>query len=350
MPVKIAFIGFGGVGRALAEIIEEKRLRLRKEYGLDTVVVGVSDVMKGAVYHPDGLDIPVLLKGLSDHGTVETYPEHAGVVKGWDSLEMIDHAHADVIVEVTYTNVETGEPALTHCRRALDQGKSVITTNKGPVAHAYEELTRKAEEKGAFFGFEGTVMSGTPALRLPEQTLAGNTIHKIKGILNGTTNYILTEMEQGLDYGEALKQAQGLGYAEADPTSDVEGYDVRYKLAILSSHVFGVALSPEDIPCTGITGVSASDIQEAEKAGKKWRLIGTLTLDGDRVTGVVKPERISAHEPLAGVSGALNAILYDCDMSGPIFMTGAGAGLKETGYALLIDLIHYHKQQSRIKV
>lgn len=350
MPVKIAFIGFGGVGRALAEIIEEKRSRLKQHYGLDAVVVGVSDLMKGSVYQPEGLDIPVLLKGLNDHGTVEGYPERAGVVKGWDSIEMIDHSHADVIVEVTYTNVETGEPALSHCRRALDQGKSVITTNKGPVAHAYKELTEKASEKGAFFGFEGTVMSGTPALRLPEQTLAGNTIYKIQGILNGTTNYILTEMEKGLAYKDALKQAQDLGYAEADPVSDVEGYDIRYKLAILSSHVFGVPLSPDDIPCTGITGVTAADIQEADKAGEKWRLIGTLDWNGGRVTGTVQPERVPQQEPLAGVTGALNAIVYECDMSGPIFMTGAGAGLKETGYALLIDLIHYHKQQSKINV
>lgn len=351
MSVKVALIGFGGVGQAFAEIIQDKQQELQQVHDLDVEIVAVSDVMKGAVYRREGLDIPHLLQCVKHMGSVETYSKHKDIVKGWSSLETIVQSEADVVIEVTYTDVKTGEPALTHCHKAFETGKSVITTNKGPVALAYTELLEKAEKCGVFLGFEGTVMSGTPALRLPLETLTGNNIKEIRGILNGTTNYILTSMENGMEYPEALQKAQSLGYAEADPTSDVEGYDVRYKTAILSNHVWGIPLTSDDIPCEGISKLTAEDIAEARRDGEKWKLIARITHNGPgNVSASVKPERIKADDLLAGVSGATNAIVYECDLSGPIMLTGAGAGLKETGFSLLIDLIHYQKQKQLSKI
>ncbi|SFK59027.1 homoserine dehydrogenase [Halobacillus dabanensis] len=351
MSVKVALIGFGGVGQAFAEIIQDKQQELLRVHDLEVEIVAVSDVMKGAVYRREGLDIPHLLQCVKQLGSVEAYSKHKDIVKGWSSLETIVQSEADVIIEVTYTDVKTGEPALTHCHKAFETGKSVITTNKGPVALAYTELLEKAKKRGVFFGFEGTVMSGTPALRLPLETLTGNNIKEIRGILNGTTNYILTSMENGMEYPEALQKAQTLGYAEADPTSDVEGYDVRYKTAILSNHVWGIPLTFDDIPCEGISKLTAEDIAEAENNGEKWKLIARITQNGPgNVSASVKPERIKVDDLLAGVSGATNAIVYECDLSGPIMLTGAGAGLKETGFSLLIDLIHYQKQKQPSKI
>ncbi|WP_406945136.1 homoserine dehydrogenase [Halobacillus sp. SY10] len=350
MSMKIAMIGFGGVGQAFAEIVEEKHQELQQNHGLDVEIVAVSDVMKGSVFEPDGLNIPKLLECVKRTGSLESYPASRQGVKGWNSLETIENSQADVIIEVTYTDVKTGEPALTHCHRAFETGKSVITTNKGPVALAYQELNEKADQHDVFFGFEGTVMSGTPALRLPLETLAGNEIKEIRGILNGTTNYILTAMESGMTLNEALEKAQALGYAEADPTSDLEAYDVRYKAAILSNHVYGVQLDPEEIFCAGITGLSVDDIKEAEKAGEKWKLLARISQNNGTVKATVQPERVKQDDLLARVSGATNAIVYECDLSGPIMLTGAGAGLKETGFSLLIDLIHCHKQKQGTKI
>ncbi|MBM7553632.1 homoserine dehydrogenase [Thalassobacillus pellis] len=344
--MKIAFIGFGGVGQALAQILQERKEKLEAEYGLETKVVAVSDMMKGSVYHPDGLDIDRLLTIVRETGKLENYPDTKGVIKGWDSIETIKNSNADMIVEVTFTDVETGQPAIDHCRAAFESGKSVVTTNKGPVALAYPELSELAERKNVYWGFEGTVMSGTPALRMPVVTLAGNEITEIKGILNGTTNYILTEMETGKTYEEALKKAQELGYAEADPTNDVEGYDARYKAAILSSYLMKTPIPSKEIPCKGISHITHEMVQNALNENKKWRLLAKITKQDGKVTASVQPELLDATDPLAGVTGPTNAILYECDLAGPIMLTGAGAGLTETGYSLLIDLIDYQKQKT----
>ncbi|WP_347860740.1 homoserine dehydrogenase [Salimicrobium sp. PL1-032A] len=342
----IAMIGFGGVGQALVEILQEKRESLSNRHGLETKIVAVADLMKGAVYDKNGLDIEVLLECVRKDDSVETYPDGPDVVKGMSSIDTIERTNAEMIVEVTFTDVQTGEPAITHCKRAFASGKSVVTTNKGPVALAYKQLKALAEENGVFFGFEGTVMSGTPALRMPEETLAGNEITRISGILNGTTNYILTEMEQGKSYGEALEQAQSYGYAEADPTNDVEGYDARYKVAILANYLMDTPLDYKEVTVEGISGMTVESVKEALQNRQKWKLIGKVERQEDgSVVGSVQPERIDETHPLAGVNGATNAILYECDLLGPVLLTGAGAGRKETGFSLLIDLIHYQKER-----
>ncbi|WP_407272575.1 homoserine dehydrogenase [Radiobacillus sp. PE A8.2] len=344
MQTKVAFIGFGGVGQSLVQLFIDKQKELKEKQGLDPVVVAVSDIMKGSVYHPDGLDMNSLLDVVKNTGNVENYPDKAGIQKGWSSIETIENSNADMIVEVTFTDVKTGQPAIDHCRTAFKNRKSVITTNKGPVALAYKELADLAEQNGAYWGFEGTVMSGTPALRMPVTTLAGNEITEISGILNGTTNYILTEMEKGKTYQDSLEKAQKLGYAEADPTSDVEGYDARYKAAILSTYLMDTPIAAEDIYCKGISDMTNSQVQEALENNQKWRLIARIKKEDGQVKASVKPELLDNENPLANVTGPTNAILYQCDLAGPIMLTGAGAGLVETGYSLLIDLIDFKRQ------
>ncbi|MCT2537756.1 homoserine dehydrogenase [Aquibacillus koreensis] len=351
MSTNIAFIGFGGVGQALARLLKERKSSLSSNYGFESKIVAVTDVMKGSIYHPEGLDVDQLLHVVEETGKVEDYPQTPGLIRGWDSFETIKKSNADVIVEVTFTDVETGQPAIDHIRSAFENKKSVVTTNKGPVALAYNALAKLAEENGVFWGFEGTVMSGTPALRMPVTTLAGNEITEIKGILNGTTNYILTEMEKGKSYEEALEKAQSLGYAEADPTSDVEGYDARYKTAILANYLMGAPLDANEIYCEGITEMTMDKVKDSVDNDKKWKLLSRITRQEDgTVTASVQPELVDVDDPLAGVTGATNAILYECDLSGPILLTGAGAGLTETGYSLLIDIIHFHRQSALTKI
>ncbi|ATG75505.1 homoserine dehydrogenase [Zobellella denitrificans] len=345
MAHNVAILGFGVVGQGLAEILHDKAASLREGLGFDARIVAVSDLMKGSLYHPHGLDIPELLKAVRTTGSLDSYPDEPGLVRGRDSFDTIRESNADTVVELTYTDGKTGQPAIDHCRLAFECKKNVVMSNKGPVSLAYESLARMAEAHGVRWGFEGTVMSGTPALRMPLVALSGNDISEVRGILNGTTNFMLTRMAEGVGYDDALAEAQAKGYAEADPTSDVEGYDAQYKTAILANVVMGIPLKREDILCRGIRDISPEDIARASREGKIWKLLARCRREGGSVQASVGPVAIPLTDPLAGVGGALNAITYECDLAGPITLIGPGAGKTETGYSILIDLINIHRHQ-----
>lgn len=345
MAHKIALVGFGGVGQGLVKILRERNDFIKSTVGIDIIVVSITDVKKGAIHNPHGLNLDEVIRVIEETGNLEDYPDGEHVIKGWDSLTTIKNSNADTVVEITFTDVKTGQPAIEHCREAFSNGKNVVMSNKGPVAIAYDELRQLAEDNEARWGFEGTVMSGTPTIRLPLVSLAGNEINEIRGIFNGTTNYILTKMEEGMSYDEALNEAQYLGYAEADPTSDVEGYDALYKVVILANVVMGIPLKKEDVMCKGISELTTDHIKEAKKLNKKWKLLGKIKKEGSDVIASVEPEMVPEADPLSGVMGATNAITYQCDLSGPITVTGAGAGIIETGYSLLIDIINIERNQ-----
>ncbi len=339
---RLAFIGFGTVGQGTAEILHERGAELARTQDFEARVVAVSDIQKGALYHPDGLDLAALLSAAKT-GSLSAYPDSLGLIRDLDSLATIRQTNADTIIEVSYTDLVTGQPALSHCHAAFESGKSIILTNKGPVALAYRELVEAAKAKNVYFGYEGTVMSGTPALRLAREALAGCHVTAVRGILNGTTNYILTQMEAGAPYTDALAEAQWLGYAEADPSGDVEGHDAAGKLAILANVVLGGGLKPGDVDCTGITALTSADVQAAKDAGERWKLIASATLKNGKVNARVRPERLPVADPLTGVGGVTNAITYQTDLLGAVTLIGPGAGRPQTGFAILSDLLEMHR-------
>lgn len=334
--MRLLFIGFGVVGQGLTELLLEKKLNLKQDYGINYSVVGISDMQKGSLFNPKGIDLEAALEAVNSGSSLADVSDNG--FEG-DALEMIQAADADVMIEATYTDIKTGEPATSHIRKALERGMNVVTTNKGPVALSLQELNELAQEKGVKFLYEGTVMSGTPVLNLLRETLAGCAIREIKGILNGTTNYILTRMEEGLSYKEALQKAQELGYAEAVPDADVLGWDALAKVTILAKVVFDAKGNPFDFHCEGITGISASDISEAKNRGKRFKLIGKVWREGNLVKASVEPEEVDLGHPLAGVMGATNAITVTTDALGDVTIIGPGAGKKETGFSILVDLI-----------
>lgn len=341
MKHKLALIGFGTVGQGLCEILLSKGEQLKADHGFEWEVVAVSDMLKGSVYSPDGLDVKKLLS-LAEAGT--SLEEYDGAAeKGWDALRTIRESNADIVCEMTYTDVKTGQPATDHCRAALGNGKHVVTSNKGPAALFYRELTDMAAKNGVKFLIEGTVMSGTPVVNLARDTLAGNDISAVRGILNGTTNFILTNMEAGRSYDEVLAEAQELGYAEADPTADVEGFDALAKVTILANVLMGENVKPDDVPCKGITQITLDDIEKAKAEGKRWKLIGEVKREGGKVSASVSPQMIDLSHPLAGVMGAVNAATFSTDLMGDVTITGAGAGKTETGYSILIDMLEIHR-------
>ena len=340
--VRLALIGFGNVGQGFTQILRDWGPTYTQKLGLNFQIVAVSDLLKGCLFHPSGLDPGKLLQVVQESGKLEGI---AGTQEGWDAFKTITDSGADAVVEVSHTNLSTGQPAISHVALALQHGLHVVTTNKGPVALKYPELMDIAKQNGVMMGVEGTVMSGTPALRLGADFMKGAEIKRVQGILNGTTNFILTQMESGQSYEDALAEAQARGYAEADPSGDVEGYDAAGKVAILSSVLFGKPLALDQVERTGITSLTKDDIDSARASGERWKLIGSLERDGDKVLASVRPVRVPASHPLASVGGATNAITYSCDLLGEVTLIGPGAGRLETGYALIADLFSiFHSQ------
>ncbi len=342
MEFKLAFIGYGTVGQGLTEILLEKEQMLADKYDFRFKVVAISDMVKGSVYDENGLDIKKILDLVKNGKKIDEYPTG---VKGFDSIKTIKQTNADTIIEVTYTDVKTGEPAITHIKTALQYSKNVVSTNKGPVVKKAKELLKLAEENKVFYSFEGVVLAGTPAINLAEYTLSGNKIKGFKGILNGTTNYILTRMEEGMSYENALKKAQDLGYAEADPTGDVEGLDALGKVVILTNVVLDKNISWQDVKRKGITNITQEDIKKAKSNGKRWKLIGSSEIQSDgSIKAVVEPVQLPLNDPLAGVIEATNALTFYTDELGPVTIVGPGAGRRETGFSLLIDLININRK------
>ncbi len=342
MKHKLALLGFGTVGQGLCEILLDKKSFLKKQYGFEWEVVAVSDFQKGSVYSREGLDVKKLLKLSAAGRSLEEYGGK-GVKKGWDAITTVEKSKSNIVCEMTYTDIKTGQPATDHCKTAFKTGKHVVTSNKGPAALHYKKLKTLADRNGVAFMIEGTVMSGTPVINLARNELAGNNITAIKGILNGTTNFILTNMEAGRPYDEVLAEAQKLGYAEADPTADVEGFDALAKVTILANVLMGANLTPDQIPCKGISQITLKDIEEARAEGKRWKLIGEIKREGQKVSASVAPAKVDMAHPLAGVSGAVNAITFTTDLMGDVTMTGPGAGRKETGFSILVDMLEIHR-------
>ena len=331
----IALIGLGNVNRTLAEIIHRNGTALAEELGFTLRITAITDLLYGSLVNADGVDMDAVL-GLAPG---ETFASIGGT-DTCDNEAFIRTAPADIVAEATFTNPENGEPALSHVRWALESGKSVCTTNKGPAAFAAKELKDLAARNGLFFEYEGAVMSGTPVLRLASGPLKGVGITGFSGILNGTSNYIFGRMESGLGLEAAIKEAQDLGYAEADPTADIGGSDVRLKVTVLANELLGAQLNSHDVPMEGITGITPEMIAEAASQGAHWKLIGAASIAEDgQVIASVAPQMLDASHPLAGISGATNAVMFDTNYLGRVTISGPGAGREETAYALLSDII-----------
>jgi homoserine dehydrogenase len=335
---KLAIIGFGNVGQGLVKILKERGDFLAEHLNVQFSVVAVCDMRLGSVYDPAGLPLGELLSAAQE-GDLTSLAASDSSRSVEETITQIDF---DTLVEASFTDLQTGEPAVSYVRQALRAGKHVATTNKGPIALHLPEILKLAQQNNVRIGFEGTVMSGTPALAIGKNFLTGAVVTKIQGILNGTTNYILTQMENGNSYAEALAEAQELGFAEADPTGDVEGYDSAGKVVILSNLLMGTNFTMADINREGITKLTVADINQAKAENFRWKLIGTIEMNDTEVIASVRPTKVPLEHSLATVSGATNAITYSTELLGEVTLVGPGAGRVETGYALINDLLAIH--------
>lgn len=351
MEYKIGLIGCGTVGQGFLQILLEKNEYLRNKLDFEPKVVAICDKLKGSLLVPEGINLKKLLQILSQGKKIKEYAAgKANEAEGKDPLEVIEKCDADIIAELTYTDIKTAEPATSYIKKALRTGKHVVTSNKGPAALYYRELKKLAQKNSLFFRIEGTVMSGTPVFSLLENGFAGNEIKEIRGILNGTTNFILSKMEEdNMDYKEALRLAQKLGYAEANPRADVEGYDALAKIVILSNVFLEGNIKPSEAKRKGITSLSKKQIQAAKRRGYRYKLIASTKKENGKITASVSPQKLPLSDPLAAVMGANNALSFDLDLLGKVTIQGPGAGKTETGYSILADMLSIHRHLSKQK-
>ena len=343
MQYNVALIGFGGVNRALVEMISADPEKFYSELGFNLRIVAISDVFLGSAYAPEGLDSALLNALPVKKGACAALPN--GRVAA-DNQIIINESNADIVVEATVTDSVSGEPAISHCRWALSSGKHISTTNKGPLAFAAKELAALALENNVGFEYEGVVMSGTPVLRFADKLLQGAEINQFAGIVNGTANYVLGLVEQGHSFENAIASAQRQGYAEADPSADIEGKDVMLKVIVLTNRLWGANLSVADVSCEGISILTEAMVKEAAAEGCHWKLLGRATKQSDgSIVASVSPEKLSSKHPLSGISGALNALTFTTALLGDVTVSGPGAGRIETAYAILSDIIAIHNRK-----
>ena len=334
--MRLVLIGFGNLGRGLSRALIEKARFLRANYGLAPRVVAAVDEY-GAAVDEKGLKLERLLRAAEKSKTVAAYPGKGKRKKS--ALEVIDDVEADVVFELTPTNIKTGNPGLTHIKKAMLAGRHVITSNKGPLVVAFRELDKLARRQGVEFRYSASVGGAVPVIGLAKKLLAGNEVHAVRGVLNGTTNYILTRMsKEGAPFDVVLRETQELGIAEKDPTLDIEGIDTACKITILANAILGINAKLRDVRTVGIKRIRPEATRLAQEAGYMIKLVGVA----ERGSLEVGPRLVPAGHPLA-VGGTLNAVTFELDLAREITITGFGAGPRETSSALLGDLIDVHR-------
>ncbi len=325
--INIGLIGFGNVGQGFAKTLTKNLSIIREVYGYDVKLTYIVDPVKGSLYSREGLDLVKVIEYVDRDGNLKNHPNHMEEIH---SFQPIYDEDIDLIIEVTPTNLVDGEPGYSHIRKSLEEGKHVITTNKGPIALFYRELTRLAEKEGLYLGIEGTVMSGTPLIKTIRYGLF-NDIIIIRGILNGTTNFILTKMEEGYTFDGALREAQKMGYAEADPSMDIDGYDLVAKASILVNVTIDGDIKPSDI-----SRKSLKEYLDEKGYQKNLKYLVYLEINDGRYS--VTPKVVEEGDILTSVKGVNNGVVIKTESLGEIFIYGPGAGREETGYAILTDL------------
>lgn len=318
------------VGQSFVKLLVSHSTDLYNVYGIKPKVVACAD-NGGIVTCDQGLNLDRLLNVKKKKKSVAQYGPRGSTSEIVDVIENLD---AEVVIELTPTNITDGEPGKNHIITAMKSGKNVITVNKGPLALEFPSLIELAEYNRIAFKFSGTVGGGTPILEFAKRCLRGDRIISFEGILNGTTNYILSKMYEGLNFSQALRDASEKGYAEKDPTLDIEGYDAVAKLVIASNFVMNLKSTINDVRRTGIRDVQSSEVVNERKKGNAIKLIASC--DGKKL--IVGPKPVSTKDPIC-VDGILNAITFTCQHSGQQTIIGKGAGGMETASSILRDLI-----------
>jgi homoserine dehydrogenase len=326
------------VNRTLVRLLDDRAPELRERYGITWRITGVASRRLGWIANADGLEQAALLTANFDQIPGSSRAGAPAPHQPQNVREWLAAARADVLFEATSLNVENGQPAVDHIRAALEHGAHAITANKGPIVHAYRELRDLAAERGKRFLFEATVMDGVPIFSLFDEM---PTIHLqgFHGILNSTTNVILGEMEQGLNFDEALKKAQALGVAETDATHDIDGWDAAVKTAALITVLMNVPIKLEEIEREGIRDLTAQAARNARRDGWPFKLVCRAKRTAEGVKASVGPEKVLSSSPMGKISGTSSYVCFETDIFPSLAITEESPGLYATAYGMLADFI-----------
>ena len=336
--MRIILCGFGVVGQSFAKLLESRSEDLYVRYGLKPKIVGVFD-STGSAVDTSGINASRLINIKRKYGSTKKY---SSTKSNFSGLDMINDIKAEVLIEATASNYKDAEPGMTHIINAMKNGMHVVSVNKGPLALAFPSLLELAEYNNILFRFSGTVGGGTPILDYAKNSLSGEQIISFDGILNGTTNYILTNMADGMSFNDALNDAKKRGYVEADESLDLDGLDAAAKLVILANWIMRMKVTMPDVKRTGIRNVDGEDINKAASKDCAVKLISSCSKEL-----VVGPKEIPVNDPLC-VNGTLNAISFTSEHSGTQTVIGRGAGGIETASSILRDLIDIRNEIAKI--
>jgi homoserine dehydrogenase len=325
----LCFLGFGNVNRTLVQLLLDRKEELRDRHGISFRITGIASRRLGWIADPNGLNVE---RAPSPADGRESNQKPANV------HDWLSAARADVLFEATSLNVENGQPAIDHIRAALHHGAHAITANKGPIVHAYRKLRDLAAEKNKRFLFESTVMDGVPIFSFFDQLPAIH-LRGFHGILNSTTNVILTEMGNGLSFEEALKKAQSLGIAETDATHDIDGWDAAVKTAALITVLMDVPIKLEEIERKGIRILKAEAVRAAKKEARPYKLICRANKTEKGVEASVRPEQIPTADPMSQITGTSSYIYFETDIFPGLALTEENPGLYATAYGMLADFV-----------
>jgi homoserine dehydrogenase len=333
---KLVLIGFGNVGQALARLLLEKRSELQHQYSIRFMVTAVATGTHGCAINADGLDLERALEIMQSGASLD---ELSLSPAPKDNLELIRVCGADVMFENTPVSYKDGQPAISHIETALGSGMHVFTANKGAVVHAYHRLHALAVDQGLKFFFESTVMDGAPVFAAFRQLPAVN-LSAISGVLNATTNLILSRMEEGDSFDEALRHSQQIGIAETDPSGDIEGWDAAVKLSAMITVLMDHPFTPDLVERTGIGNISPEMIAEAKAEGKRYKLVAHAWKEGERVKAKVSPELVGPDSVLYNISGSTSIVQFESDVLGTLSLIEKDLGTRTTAYGLLADFIN----------
>jgi homoserine dehydrogenase len=341
MHYKLALIGFGNVARALARLLIRKQDLLKSQYDVTFSFTGIATGKHGFAVNPTGLDIQKALELVESGKSISSLSN----IDVKDSMDVINNSKADVLFENSPVNTQTGQPALDHIRTALNLNMHAITANKGPVVHGYSELTALAKSKGRQFKFESTVLGGAPVFSVFREAFPLAELSSFKGIFNATTNVILSLMENGEAYDDAVKYAQSIGLAETDPTNDVDGWDAAIKVAALVTVLMDTPMTPQQVNPTGIRGITPEMIAKAKAEGKRYKLVCSAEKVGDKVEASVSHQLVDSTSPLYGMMNSSTGIIFRTDviLDYSIILSekpGMKGGPVETAYGLFADFVN----------
>jgi homoserine dehydrogenase len=323
-------LGFGNVNRRLVHLLERNRTALQEQYGISWRITGIASRRLGWLVAPGGFDAAVLALA----------PAHVAEQQSCSDIhDWLGAARPDVLFEATSLNAKTGQPAIDHLRAALEHGAHAITANKGPVVHAYEQLRDLAARHGRKFLFESTVMDGVPIFSTFRDNLPLIKVKGFRGILNSTTQVILTGMEEGLSFDESLKKAQEIGIAETDPSDDIDGWDAAVKTAALARAVMGAAIDIKAIERQGIRSLTGEAVRAARNGGHPYKLVCRAARVNGSVLASVRPEQVPLSDPLAHVAGTSSIVYFETDMFPGLAITEVDPGLDATAYGMFSDFI-----------